>query len=109
MEVWISSPSSYDDFGGGVDSRGRACPDRKLSPIRVLLALDNGQDGECLLAYVKLLASTGEVTALVLHVVEPATVVGFSTIETTEEAHAFLNGAVFALQVAGVHACGELR
>jgi hypothetical protein len=51
----------------------------------VLVALDDEQDGECLLTHVKLLAGTGVVTARVLHVVEQATVVGFSTIKTAME------------------------
>jgi hypothetical protein len=73
----------------------------KSSPIRVLLALDNEQAGSCLLTHVKLLARTDVVTARVHHVVEQATVVGFSTTETTEEAQALVDGATSSLQLAG--------
>jgi nucleotide-binding universal stress UspA family protein len=109
MQVWVSSPSSYEDREGAVDSQGKSYLAKTPSPIRVLLALDNERDGECLLAHVKLLASTGVVTARILHVVEQPTVVGFSMIETTAEAEALVSRAVLSLQTAGVEASGGLR
>jgi nucleotide-binding universal stress UspA family protein len=109
MQVWVSSPTTYEDDEGTVDSRGWSYLAKTPSPIRVLLALDNERDGECLLSHVKLLASTGDVSVRVLHVVEQATVVGFSAIETTADAQVLVSRATFSLQMAGVEASGVLR
>jgi nucleotide-binding universal stress UspA family protein len=77
--------------------------------MRVLIGFSDTEADNHLLAYVRLLANSGDVIVRILHVAERVTRLGPPAFETPEEASALVEEAVFSLRMLGVGASGVVR